>query len=78
MKPMTASQYRAALKRLGFAESDVPHDVGVSAGARFFGANPATGRRWAADGPPNAVAVCLRLMEAANLTADKARKLLEG
>lgn len=78
MKPMSADQYRAAIKRLGFAESDVPNDQGVSAAGRFFGVNPATGRRWAAEGPPMPVVVCLRLMLAANITAAKARKLMEG
>ena len=83
MKPMSADQYRAAIKRLGFAANpeglrDNPNDLGVSAAGRFFGAAPATGRNWARLGPPHSVAVCLRLMLAANITAAKARKLLEG
>lgn len=78
MKPMSAKEYRAAIERLGFAESDHPDDVGVSAAGRFFNASPATGRNWARVGPPDSVAVCLRLMLAANITAAKARKLLEG
>jgi hypothetical protein len=35
-----------------------------------------TGRRWAADGPPDAVAKFLRLMDALQLTADRVRQLL--
>jgi len=80
MKPMNARQYRAAIKQLGFAQSDRPHDVGVSAASRFFEVGEVTGRRWAMEdhGPPAPVVVCLRLMLAAGISADKARKLLEG
>lgn len=77
MKPMSASQYRAAIKRLGFPETDQPGDSGVSAAGRFFGVHPATGRDWAAKGPPMPVVACLRLMEAAGISAAKARKLLD-
>jgi hypothetical protein len=43
--------------------------------ARFFGSNPRTGlgRRW----PPPAVAVCLRLMLALDLSAEEAAKFLK-
>ena len=81
-KPMTAPQYRAALKRLGFDANPeglaVEHSgaAGISAAGRFFGASPSTGRAWARLGPPASVAVTLRLMIAANISAAKARKLL--
>lgn len=78
MQPMSAHEYRTVIARLGFAESDHPDDLGVSAAGRFFGAAPATGRNWARQGPPAAVTVCLRLMLAAKINAQKARKLLEG
>lgn len=73
---MTADEFRAALQRLGFAESDAANDLGLSAAARFFGTEPKTVRNWAAKGPPAPVAVCLRLMLKLRLTAPKARKLL--
>ena len=66
---MTPTQYRAAIDRVG------PSQVGA---ARFFGANTRTGQRWAADGPPPPVAVCLRLMIALNLSASDAADLLHG
>jgi len=81
---MNANQYRAAIKRLGFSDNPeglaVEHsdDVGISAAGRFFGVAPSTGRAWARVGPPPPVAVALRLMAAANISAAKARKLLEG
>lgn len=74
---MNANQYRAAIKRLGFAQSGVANDTGQSAAARFFGRDERTGRLWAEKGPPAPVAVCLNLMLALKITADKARKLLE-
>ena len=66
---MTPTQYRAAIDRVGLSQ------VGA---ARFFGANTRTGQRWAADGPPPPVAVCLRLMIALNLSASDAADLLHG
>ena len=65
---MTLTQYRSAIDRVGLSQ------VGA---ARFFGANPRTGQRWAADGPPPAVAVCLRLMIALDLSAEEAAKFLK-
>ena len=65
---MTPTQYRAAIDRVGLSQ--------VSA-ARFFGSNTRTGQRWAADGPPPAVAVGLRLMIALDLSAEEAAKFLQ-
>ena len=65
---MTRNQYRAAIARVGLSQ------VGA---ARFFGSNERTGQRWAADGPPPAVAVCLRLMIALDLSAADATKFLK-
>lgn len=59
---MTPAEYLAALDRLGFAQTGLESDAGISAAGRFFGVAPRTGRAWAVDGPPNPVAVCLRLM----------------
>jgi hypothetical protein len=67
MKPMSADEYRSALAKLGFSQ------VGA---ARFFMADPRTGRRWAADGPPGGVAVALRIMLRLKLSAAQAVKLL--
>ena len=52
---MNPDQYRAAIARLGFKS---PSLAGV-----WFGVHPATGRKWALKGPPNAVAkfVCFLL-----------------
>lgn len=78
---MTAAEFRAIIKRLGFS-SDTDNaggaavDEGISATARFFGVHPRTGRAWGKDGPSAPVALCLRLMEAAKITADDAQKLL--
>lgn len=63
---MTALQYRAALKQLGFDKmSSHPSDEGLSAAAPFLCTVPRTSRRWArldGNGPPPLVAKFLRLM----------------
>lgn len=56
---MTATEYRAAIEKLGLNQSSA---------ARFFGVHDVTGRRWAADGPPPPVAKMLRLMLALKFT----------
>ena len=65
---MTRTQYRSAIALVGLSQ------VGA---ARFFGANTRTGQRWAANGPPPPVAVCLRLMLALDLSAAEATKFLQ-
>lgn len=50
---MNANDYRAAIKHLGMSQRRA---------ARFFEAGPATGSRWAKDGPPAAIAMMLNLM----------------
>ena len=77
MKQMSAEQFRVALKRLGFPESDVPNDVGLSAFARFLSVSPRAVRQWADTGPPAPVAILLRLMLAFKISAPRARKILE-
>jgi hypothetical protein len=73
---MTATQFRAALKRLGFVTSDRPNDLGLSEAARFFQAGPRTVREWAERGPPAAVAITLQLMTRLRLDRAKVIKLL--
>ena len=53
MKPMSAHEFRASIKRLGFAESDAPNDLGLTAFASFIGASPRGVRKWADAGPPS-------------------------
>jgi hypothetical protein len=64
---MTGIEYRRHIERVGFTVLDA---------ARFFGVGERAGRRWATDGPPDAVAKFLRLMDALQLTADRVRQLL--
>jgi transcriptional regulator with XRE-family HTH domain len=56
---MTPDKYRAAIKTLGLTQNQA---------GEFFGVNPVTGRRWASNGPPPAVAKLLRLMLALQFT----------
>ena len=77
MSPMSPTEFRAALEKLGFVASDRANDLGLSEAARFFGAQPRAARDWNVKGPPAAVALCLRLMLKLKLSADKVRKLLE-
>ncbi len=74
---MNANQYRAAVKRLEFKRTELEHDEGLTAAAQFFGANTRTGRRWAENGPPEAVAMFLRLMIKMDWKADDVRELLK-
>lgn len=74
--PMDAEEFREALDWLGFGGQRVANDLGVSDCARFFGVSLRAAQKWAAEGPPNTVAVCLRLMLAAQIDADQARELL--
>jgi hypothetical protein len=79
MRPMTPDEFRAALKRCGFATSDRPTDLGQSEAARFFDAAPRAVRNWAAgEAPvPPAVALCLRLMLQLKLSRDQVAELLK-
>lgn len=60
-KPMTGQQYDEALQEIGTTQ------VGA---ARWLKIGDRTSRRWAADGPPEAVAKLLRLMIKSGLTVD--------
>lgn len=65
---MTPTEYREALAALNLSQ------VGA---ARLFGVDPRTSRHWAAGScPPQAVALCLRLMLARGVTVDEASNLL--
>jgi hypothetical protein len=59
---MTADEFRYALERLEFADPEKPGDEGISACGRFFGVSPRAAQDWARKGPPNNIAVCLRMM----------------
>jgi len=50
---MTGDQYRKAIERLGLSQG---------AAAAMLGVSPRTGRLWIANGPPQPVAMLLRLM----------------
>ena len=63
---MTGPEYLAAIEHVGLNQSK----AGV-----FFGAHEQTGRRWAANGPPESVAMLLRLMIRCEYTPDQVRKL---
>jgi len=55
--PMNAEQFRQAIEALGMTQT------GVNGVDRFLGVNETTVRRWAREaGPPDAVAMLLRLM----------------
>lgn len=56
---MTAAQYKKAIADLGMSQAVASDWLGVS---------PRTGQRYAADGPPEAVAKLLRLMIKLGLT----------
>lgn len=73
---MTAAEFRALMPKLGFTDPANSTDEGISACGRFFGANPRTAHNWAADGPPAAVALMLRYMQAERLTRADVDKAL--
>lgn len=64
---MNAKQYLAALDELGLSQ--------IGAGA-FFGVSPRTAQRYAADGPPQAVALLLQLL--LDLTPPKRAAFIEA
>lgn len=58
---MTAKQYKIAIERLGLSQVRT---------AELLGASGRSGQNWAANGPPEPVAIILRLMLAGKITAD--------
>lgn len=58
---MPSGEYRAAISALGMTQNEA---------GRFFGVHEVTGRRWATEGAPHAVAKMLRLMIALKFTPD--------
>jgi hypothetical protein len=74
--PMSGQEYRRALIRLGFPQRAAPNDTGLTEAARFFGVTSRASRLWAEAGPPNPIAVCLRLMLASNITLATAQRRL--
>ena len=64
MDDMTSDQFRAAIKRIGFATSGREDDAGLSAFARWLPCEPKSVRRWASGetGVPPAIAKLLRVM----------------
>lgn len=72
---MTPDQFRAALAKLGFAQSERPNDIGLSAFARWLPCEARQARRMAAgdsDIPPG-VAKLLRLMVARKIKPEDVR-----
>ena len=61
---MTPLQYRAAIEKLGLSQRKA---------GTFLGAAERTSRRWAKDGPPEAVAKLLRLMIRLEIKPEDAR-----
>ena len=66
--PMSAEEFRAALERLGLTQTGA---AGVDS---FMGVSERTSRRWAVDGPPDSVAMLLRLMMFFELKPDNVRQ----
>ena len=66
---MTANQYRAALERLGLAQT---------AAARLFQVNDTTSRRWARYGVNGTVSILLRLLIAGKISQADVEKCHEG
>jgi hypothetical protein len=75
---MTGAEFRAVVARLGFASSGKANDEGLSAAARFFGADPRSARRWLHSGPPRPVAIALRLMLAGKWDAAQAKAIIRA
>lgn len=66
---MTPTEYREALAALNLSQ------VGA---ARLFGVDPRTSRHWAAStNPPQAVALCLRMMLVRGVTAEEVKRMIE-
>jgi hypothetical protein len=58
---MTAKQYRTAIQKL---------DLSQVRAAELFGASGRSGQNWAYKGPPEPVAILIRLMLAGKISAD--------
>ena len=66
---MNADEYRAAISALGLTQNEA---------GRFFGVHEVTGRRWATQGAPPAVAKFLRLMLALKFTPEYVDRVVSG
>lgn len=75
---MTGAEFQDALRKLSFAQGNAPNDLGQSAFARFVGVRTRAVADWTVKGPPGPIITLLRLMLAAKISAERARKLLEG
>jgi len=64
---MTPDEYRATLKSLGLTQNEA---------GRWLGVHEQSGRRWAANGPPEPVAKFLRLVIALGLTPQKVDEII--
>ena len=64
---MTAPEYLAALAKVGLDRSTA---------GQFFGAHRVTGYKWASAGPPESVAMLLRLMIRLEYTPEQIKKLI--
>lgn len=65
---MTTNQYRKALKTVGLS---------IVGAGRFFDVDRRTAQRWAADGPHPSVVLCLKLMLALGIDAEKAKSIID-
>jgi transcriptional regulator with XRE-family HTH domain len=63
---MTPDQYRDALKALGLTQNEA---------GRLFGVHAGSGRRWASEGPPEAVAMLLRIADRLQWTKEYLEKI---
>lgn len=66
---MTPDEYRSAIAALSLTQNEA---------GRFFGVHEVTGRRWATQGPPSAVAKFLRLMLALKFTPEYVDRAIGG
>jgi hypothetical protein len=64
--PMGEEEYRAILHQIAWTQSDA---------GRYLAGSDVTGRRWAVDGPPKAVAIILRYMAKTADIGESARNL---
>lgn len=70
---MTGDEFRAAAASVGLVKQTGPDSIET-----FFGVGERTARRWIADGPPDAVAMLLRLMIARRIKPAAVRKIFEA
>lgn len=62
---MTGPEYATAIKALGLSKNGA---------GRFFGYHAVSGHRWAVDGPPEPVAMILRICQNMGWTLDELRQ----